>query len=351
MITSKEALNKNLTLKSSRSVGSSRPSTRGEIPKETKFNDTFPGMASERPMARGIPSPKVLELLKAESHNENQYLQGKIEDVAVINNDNFKLRNSESKALAIRMFLHHFRPFISQDIKLISNTKDAKALIEEIDEVTLRGMLFVPLLYLRNPSSDHYDINTLTDPLFNSFMNSLGTVLNESRIRTGSFDSIIDIFKGVGIVHFPARFTDLIFLCPSLYLEGRLELIDSSMVLVVWNACRTHPQDSRPPAYLYNAFSITEERIIILVTPMRNDLFRINILTSVNSILKNSKDLVICSGKSIRPAICQHNNKQEVVAVYAEEVVCDLWEVQGFEGGKLLDPVFRSAEGVASQAE
>lgn len=291
MITSKETLSKNLAFKNSRSVGSSRSSTREDARREAKLNDTFPGMANERPVVKGIPNSKVLELLKAESHNESQYLEGKIEEVAVIKSDDFRLKSSESKALTIRMFLHHFRPFISQGAKLILNTEDAKTLIKEIDEITLKGMLFIPLLYLKTPSSDHYNTNTSTDPQFNSFMTSLGTVLKDSHIRTGNFDSIADIFKDVGIVHFPARFTDLVFLCPSLHSEERLQLINSSMVLVVWNACRVHSQDSRPPAYLHSVFNVTEERIVILITPMRNNLFRINILTSVDSVLKSSKDL------------------------------------------------------------
>jgi len=294
MITSMETFNSHLEVKDSRSK--SLDWTPGALLEECKENKAFVEMSNERAIAKEIHKSKVFDLLKAESINEGKYLRQKEEvkeDMVSSKSslERFKLKSRDPKSLAIRMFLKHFKPFLNERPKLLKNNEDLYKYIKELDSIEFKKTLFVPLLYIADPCDTTYAVNTPPDPFFNTFINSLGVRLKESHMRTGNYNKTNDISKYVGIIHASTYFTDIAFLCPSLHFDREVPLINSSKVLVLWNARQTHSQNSMIPAYLSNPFTISESRIAIVITPIHNDLYRINIFTLLNNTPTSSISL------------------------------------------------------------
>eukprot|EP00826_Nyctotherus_ovalis_P066291 TRINITY_DN9786_c0_g1_i1.p1 TRINITY_DN9786_c0_g1~~TRINITY_DN9786_c0_g1_i1.p1 ORF type:complete len:262 (+),score=51.31 TRINITY_DN9786_c0_g1_i1:101-886(+) len=193
------------------------------------------------------------------------------------------------KLLASRIFLHHFKFLNNPGAKLMDNSSEFIQKLQEIDGIPLKEIIEIPVLYIADPGSEPFEIMPQNDLQFNELLEGIGTVLTEAHIRTGNYEMVKEYVQDIGLIHSADYFSDVFFLCPSIKHTGKVDLFNGKNVFVLWNAREKDKGDTRMPLYLHRKLSKEKEKLIIVLTPLRNGLCKVNVF------ITEDDGIIICN--------------------------------------------------------
>ena len=225
-----------------------------------------------------IEDKELLDIIKREIENEKEYLKSKEEDKKIFEFIDKNLKDEKlNKSSVKRDFLQQLQYLAEPSLGILKEDKEFIEHIKKLDNVLLKEVIQVPLLYIDNPDAETYRTNYTDNTYFQQFLSSLGLVLNHQHILTGHFNYLKEYIDNIGMVYAGGYFANIVFLCPSLRFVRSSISLESTKMFILWNERSLNPYDIRLPSYLYKVRENTK-RIGIILTPMKNELFRINVL-------------------------------------------------------------------------
>ena len=228
------------------------------------------------------------EIEKEEAAISNSYLPSN----SIETEYNDSLINVSHNTLA-RIFLTQFQMLHSRNISSTYELKESAELLDElqaIDNISCKYLQKIPILYYKSALSKTYEINH-EDPYFNEIVGELGISLKPTYQSTGNFNNLSELIKDVEVIYNAELFDEKVFIVPSIRLNDPQAIdnvILSSNVILIWNAQISDPYDfSIPSNALYSNSDIL--KIGIVITPLKNELFKIGVVKSQNNTIRYTK--------------------------------------------------------------
>ena len=233
-------------------------------------------LSSDKSVNLEKDSIEFLDYLKEEIKNEKEYLCDHPPN-KIIRNTDLKIRNF--RPLISRLFIQHLKYLEGTNVQLIKDDSKLQEKIKLIDANPMKTILTIPILYIENPDDESYQINIKPDPIFYSTMESLGIILTKENFMMGNYTHIKELINTTGVISSSTALSELVFQCPSIHSNAENLGLENSKILILWNARKNNKNDIRLPSYCKRKSTLSVQ-IIIIVTPIKNNFFKINVLSS-----------------------------------------------------------------------
>lgn len=198
-----------------------------------------------------------------------------------------KVDNDSSHLRSLLSSLGFFQNDLIEELSILRGDA-VETLIYELDSYSNKELYTVPLLYLNSPEASEHDLVVKKPSYPNDFIcliNTCGLHLTRNSCNIGCSEKVLKtVEKFGGLVYSREYHFELAFLSPALFDTSSdltlSDLLKLSDVVVLWNQRYVQPDSIKSPMVLRK--SSFANKIVILLTPLRNSIVRVNIIRPEN---------------------------------------------------------------------
>lgn len=286
---------------------------------------------------------QVVSFMRAQEQTEQQFLNSTTKKEFTGPSTFF---TTERVPKAHRLFLAQLGFLTTKSLsKIMALEHDEIAgLVQNLDSLNEREIFVLPLIYLHNVESTPVEVMTNTDDYtsdFHEFLKTLGVPITPDN-RTNLFENLEETIQRYGCALYNSGYHfELLTVTPALMPESKLTNLKLSAfvyrreVVVIWNARRTDPITLKKPSVLIS--HDLEGKIVIMITPLINKLYKVNISKECGPLLDNVLiPLPLLAPLLVRTVLNLHANRSQSVleAVHnRKKILTQVYET----GAKLQD--------------
>ena len=198
------------------------------------------------------------------------------------NHKNNESLSSESHSRSLLSQLGFFQQDLIGEISAL-NFPEGEYYINELDNINDKEIFIIPIFYLEKPETIESELliksSTYPEP-FKNFINQMGICIS---LRHKSYDifksisSLLDIYETVLLTR--EYYYEIVSLIPAISNINKSlnldDLLQYGQLVVLWNQRYFDPYSLKQPILLDNLKF--KRKTIILLTPLRNNIIRVNI--------------------------------------------------------------------------
>jgi len=219
------------------------------------------------------PQAEILDNVIAQVKAEEMFIQIKNKYIRKGVEHKDRLQTMKS-----RMCFNHLKVLDNNLVSLIEDKEQLKKFVQELDLMQLKTKSNILLLYI----TEHgVNINTKAykkDLIFTTFIGNLGKTLNKDHVKTGRFNHIKKYIEDVGVIYSSNYFHEQLFLCLFMHFKQSKSELKISNLFVVWNKQEENIGQEKVVSHVRKVTRNYSDSIVILITPIKNGLFLINLL-------------------------------------------------------------------------
>lgn len=226
---------------------------------------------SARSAFKDLPRPENLDSIASHIKLEEEFIEAKSKRIRKV-----PVQKKSLQLAKTRMFFQHFKMLDKNSISLIESEKLSK-LIQNLDLVTFKQRICITFLYITEGERLINNKAYERDDKLMAFISDLGIMLDEDKVKTGNFEDVKNYVKGIGVVYCADYFYELLFLCPFILFTQKIA-VNISNIYVMWNAQGKAMEKEKVVEHVRKISKASINSVAIVITPVKNGLFLINML-------------------------------------------------------------------------